>query len=166
MGKFTNGKSTWVYLPWINLPKVFYRWGVVNILWNSRSLALMFWEWIYFDKRIAASLNDTCVCRTAPTTPGLLNISDNIYLVKQKSRREILNLSMCAERSIDNKTVRRGKKEKKKRKKMSCVRYHLSGHRCHMSHVMCHVICVTWWTSYVSLHLSPITYHLSPVNCQ
>ena len=47
---------------------------------NVRSLALTIWEWRCFediftkDHWVSELVNDECVCRTSPATPGLLNI--------------------------------------------------------------------------------------------
>ena len=54
-----------------------------------------------------------------------------------------MNISTCADRSIDTKTHRKGQKDKKKKKRKTIIIV-----ICHVSHVICHV-------SHVTCHLSP-----------
>ena len=87
------------------------------------------------------SMNDKAVYRTAPATPGLLNIS-HIW--------KTLNLLTGSDNGTKTKKIPQTKKNfLKNSTKMSCV-------ICNMSHVMCHVSCVT-------CQQSPLTSYLSPV---
>ena len=79
------------------------------------------------------SMNDEAVYRTAPATPGLLNIFKALWIPNHKSwGAEILR--ECSPPSTCH---------------MSGVRCHVSYVRCHVSGVTCQVSCVTFFYFFV-----------------